>query len=410
MATSHTLTLLSTHPHLNSHPKFPQLRPHFTLSQNPTKTLHRFHPISSFSHPIASTSFSEELPTEIPKFRWGKIDQRTMTEEQRLAVSRLPKKMTKRCKAFMRQMICYDSGKGRLGDVVSAWDQIMKPRRAEWLVALKELGRMGHPNALEVAVHALDHQSFEPNVRDYTKIINAYTKQDRLNDAENTLQTMEKRGIACDQALLTSMIHMYKKASSFQQAEATFDKLRCLGQPLDVMSYGSMIMAYIRSGNPEKGENLLGEMDELEIRAGREIYKALLREYSMRGDTLGAQRIFKMIQLAGTRPDVKFCALLINAYVVAGQSGRARVAFDNMRSSGVEPNDKCVALLLTAYEKENELNLALNLLLELEKDGILVGAEASEILAGWFRRLGVVEEVALVLTEFAEGTQVQQSQ
>ncbi|KAJ7962226.1 Pentatricopeptide repeat-containing protein [Quillaja saponaria] len=243
--------------------------------------------------------------------------------------------MTNRCKALMRQIICFSSQKGNLSELLGAWVRIMKPCRADWLSVLKELKTMDHPLYLEVAKLALLEESFETNIRDYTKIIHSYGKQNRLKDAENTLSDMKRSGFICDQVTLTAMVDMYSKAGHLEQAKEYFDEIKLLGQPFAAIS-----------------------------------------------------------------PDDKICGLLINAYGKAGQSQKARVAFENMRRAGIEPSDKCIALTLAAYEKESKLNKALKFLIDLEKDGIMVGKEASEILSKWFRRLGVVEEVELVLREY----------
>jgi pentatricopeptide repeat protein len=196
---------------------------------------------------------------------------------------------------------------------------------------------------------------------------------------------------------------MYSKGGNLTLAEETFEELKLLGQPLDRRSYGSMIMAYIRAGMPEKGEMILREMDAQEIRAGSEVYKALLRAYSIIGDADGAQRVFDAIQLAGIPPDDRTCAVLLNAYGMAGQSQNAYATFENMWRAGIEPTDRCVALVLAAYEKENKLNQALDFLIGLEREKLIIGKEASEVLAEWFGRLGVVKEVELVLREYAAG-------
>ncbi|MBA0736987.1 hypothetical protein Gogos_010470 [Gossypium gossypioides] len=334
------------------------------------------------------------------RFKWVEIGP-GITEEQRQAIDKLPFKMTKRCKALMKQIICFNPEKGSLEDLLGAWVNVMKPRRADWLVVLKELKVMEHPLYFQVAEIALLEETFEANIRDYTKIIHGYGKQNRIREAENILDAMKRRGFICDQVTLTTMVHMYSKAGNLKLAEDTFEEIKLLGQQLDKRSYGAMIMAYIRAEMPEQGEGLLKEMDNLEIYAGSEVYKALLRAYSTNGDTDGAQRVFGAIQLAGISPDAKLCGLLINAYQVAGQSEEARVAFENMRRAGLEPSDKCVALVLAAYEKQNKLNKALEFLMDLERDGIVVGKEASSILAQWFKKLGVVEQVEQVLREFA---------
>ncbi|XWS32311.1 hypothetical protein CRYUN_Cryun23aG0148800 [Craigia yunnanensis] len=341
-----------------------------------------------------------ETNEEKRRFKWVEIGP-DITEEQKHAIAKLPFKMTNRCKALMKQIICFCPEKGSLADLLAAWVKVMKPRRADWLAVLKELKIMEHPLYFEVAEVALLEESFEANIRDYTKIIHGYGKQNRLQEAESILVAMKRRGFICDQVTLTTMVHMYSKAGNLKLAEDTFEEIKLLGQQLDKRSYGSMIMAYIRAGIPEQGEVLLREMDSQEIYAGSEVYKALLRAYSMLGNTKGAQRVFDAIQLAGISPDARLCGLLINAYQVTGQSEKAHIAFENMRRAGLEPSDKCIALVLAAYEKQNKLNKALNFLMDLERDGIVVGKEASGILAQWFKKLGVVEQVELVLREFA---------
>ncbi|PRQ57655.1 putative tetratricopeptide-like helical domain-containing protein [Rosa chinensis] len=295
-----------------------------------------------------------------PRFKWGVIGP-DITEAQQEAIDELPPKMSKRCQALMKQIICFSPEKGSLCEVLDAWVSIMKPCRADWLAVLKELRIKDHPLYLQVAEIAVLDESFEANVRDYTKIIHGYGKQNRIEDAENTLSNMKSRGFVCDQVTLTAMIDMYSKAGHLKLAEDTFEEIKLLGQQLDKRSYGSMIMAYIRAGMPDQGENLLIEMDAQEIYAGSEVYKALLRAYSMIGDTEGAQRVFNAVQLAGISPDAKICGLLINAYGTSGQSQKARAAFENMRKAGLKPSDKCIALMLAAYEKENKLQMALKI-------------------------------------------------
>ncbi|KAK6116447.1 hypothetical protein DH2020_049909 [Rehmannia glutinosa] len=338
--------------------------------------------------------------TENPKRKWVKKNP-NLTEEQKQAISQLPSKMTNRCKALMKQIICFSTENGSVDSMLAAWVKSTKPRRADWLSVLKELEMLNHPLYFEVFEHAFTQESFEANIRDYTKIIHGYAKQNMLREAEHALTAMKNRGFICDQVTLTALVHMYSKAGNLKMAEDSFEEMRLLGVPLDKRSYGSMIMAYIRAEMFDSGEQLLREMEAQEIYAGKEVYKALLRAYSMVGDSRGAQRVFDAIQLAGVVPDARVCGLLINAYVASGKNREACVAFENMRKCGIEPNDKCVALVLAAYEKENILKEALNLLIELETNGFVLGKESSGLLVKWFQKIGVVDEVEVVLRDFA---------
>ncbi|CAN4125811.1 unnamed protein product [Withania somnifera] len=364
-----------------------------------------FKPLLALSNNVAGYhqgNSVENQGNDIPKYKWVKIGiSDSITEEQKKAILKLPPKMINRCKALMQQIICYSSEKGSVLLLLEAWVKSMKPERADWLVILKELDRLNHPMYFEVAELCLLEESFEANVRDYTKIIHGYAKQKRLKEAESVLLSMKSRGFTCDQVTLTALVHMYSKAGNLKLAEDTFEEMKLLGVPLDKRSFGSMIMAYVRAGKLGQGEALLKEMEEQETYAGREVYKALLRAYSMIGDSKGAQRVFDALQLAGVIPDATICGLLMNAYIMAGQLSEACIAFQNMRRVGIEPNDKCITLLLTAYETENNLSKALDVLMDLERDGFVLGREASELLARWFKRLGVVGEVELVLRDYS---------
>ncbi|OWM64954.1 pentatricopeptide repeat-containing protein At1g01970 [Punica granatum] len=380
---------------------FPAITPRTSSSLRPITRFPTKVPSCRASLALSDAEGAEKvtLSEGRPKFKWVEAGRRA-TEAQKEAIAKLPWKMTKRCKALMRQIICF-SGEGELADLLGAWVRIMKPKRADWLAVLKELKLSNHPLYLEVAELALPEKSFEANVRDYTKLIHSYGKQNQLTDAEKTLFTLKERGFTCDQVALTALLDMYSKAGDFSKAKETFEEIKLLDEPPDKRSYGAMIMACIRAGKLEEGEALLQEMSDQEITAGSEVYKALLRAYSVMGHAKGAQRAFDAIQLAGIVPDSRICGLLINAYSIAGLSERAHSAFENMRRVGIKPNDKCVALVVGAYEKEGKLSSALKFLMCLERDGISLGREASERLAAWFRRLGVVQEVELVLREFA---------
>nr|TKV92562.1 hypothetical protein SEVIR_9G169600v2 [Setaria viridis] len=166
-----------------------------------------------------------------------------------------------------------------------------------------------------------------------------------------------------------------------------------------------MIMAYIRADMLDKAEELIKEMEDQQIFAGKEVYRALLRAFSYKGDSDGAHRIFDAIQFARIVPATK----LVNAYCLSNRMAEAVCVIRNMRSAGVTPCDKCIALVLGAYEKVDMLETALGFLTELEENGIAIGQEPSQLLAVWFRRLGVVHEVEQVLKEISEDMKTKQT-
>ncbi|KAH0454468.1 hypothetical protein IEQ34_016392 [Dendrobium chrysotoxum] len=332
------------------------------------------------------------------KLKWHDVGPE-LTEAQKHEISQLSPTMTNRCKAIMRRLICF-SEEENLFLLLASWVKAMRPKRCDWLSVLKEVKRVDVSLFLEVMEYALVEESFEANVRDYTKLIDAHAKYGRLLDAQKSFQSMKTRGFLCDQVTLTVLINMYSKAGDLCHAEEAFEDIRLLKSPMDKRAYGSMIMAYIRAKKLKLAETLLKDMEAEQVFAGREVYKAILRAFSLAGDAEGAQRVFNSVQFAGIVPDSRICALLVNAYCMAGKIEGARSTIENMRVAGLKPNDKCIALMLEAYRNKNMLDRALDFLMELERDGVAVEQEASKVLAQWLQGLGVINEVEVALREF----------
>lgn len=97
---------------------------------------------------VVETAMAEDTEGK-PRFKWGVIGPE-ITEAQQEAIDHLPPKMSKRCQALMKQIICFSAEKGSLCEVLDAWVNIMKPSRADWLAVLKELKIKDHPLYLQV--------------------------------------------------------------------------------------------------------------------------------------------------------------------------------------------------------------------------------------------------------------------
>ncbi|KAK3127941.1 hypothetical protein QOZ80_7AG0580450 [Eleusine coracana subsp. coracana] len=353
---------------------------------------------------VLSTEIEQAAGDEAPRFRWNAFGS-DLSESQKQAIRGLSPKLPNRCKALMTRVVCLSPGDENLDALLAFWVKAMKPKRADWLLVLKELKAMDSLLLTEVLEYALLQDSFEANVRDYTKLIHIYSKQKLLQKAEDAFHAMKSRGFPCDQVMLTALMDMYSKAGDLTRAKEIFQEIILLGLPLDKRAYGSMVMAYIRADMLDKAEELIKEMEDQQIFAGTEVYKALLRAYSYKGDSDGAQRVFDAIQFAGIVPDTKLGALLVNAYCLSSQIDEAICVIRNMMTVGLKPCDKSIALVLGACEKVNMLERALAFLTDLEENGVTIGQEPSQLLAAWFRKLGVVHEVEQALKDLLEDMQ-----
>lgn len=87
----------------------------------------------------------------------------------------------------------------------------------------------------------LSEESFQTNVRDYSKLIDAHAKENCLEDAERILKKMNENGIVPDIVTSTVLVHMYSKAGNLDRAKEAFESLRSHGFQPDKKVYNSMI-------------------------------------------------------------------------------------------------------------------------------------------------------------------------
>ncbi|XP_050213956.1 pentatricopeptide repeat-containing protein At5g39710 [Mercurialis annua] len=287
--------------------------------------------------------------------------------------------------------------------LLAEWVELLQPNRIDWMTLLDRLEKQSSQLYLKVAESLLSEKSFQPNVRDYSILIDAYAKENRLEDAERILKKMIENGIVPDILTCTVLLHMYSKAGNFDRAKEAFESLRSHGFQPDMKVYSSMIMACVNAGHPRLGESLVREMEARGIKPTEEIYMALLRSFSKHGDISSCNQIVNAIQMAGFQRGLESYTLLIEAHAKSGDTDDARMIFDDIiKIRNLRPDDRCTAAMIAAYERENLLEMAVDLLLQLEKDGYQPGLATYTILVDWLGKLQLVDEAEEVLGKIAE--------
>ncbi|XP_030446832.2 pentatricopeptide repeat-containing protein At2g32630 isoform X2 [Syzygium oleosum] len=289
--------------------------------------------------------------------------------------------------------------------LLAEWVELMQPNRVDWTALLDRLKEQNPRMYLKVAEHLLNEESFQANVRDYSKLIDAYAKDTSLEDAERILEKMYENGIPLDILTATILVQMHCKAGKLDRAQEAFESLTKQGFRPDVKVYNSMIMAYANAGKPEMGEHLIREMEARDMKPSEEIYMALLRSFAQDDNGKvavdGANRITTTMQFAGFQPSLESCTLLVEAYGQAKDPDTARSNFDYMIKLGHKPDDRCTASMIAAYMKKNYLDKALTLLLQLEKDGFEPGVHTYAVLVDWLGKLQLIDEAEQVLDKIA---------
>ncbi|KAK4384572.1 protein NUCLEAR FUSION defective, mitochondrial, partial [Sesamum angolense] len=266
-----------------------------------------------------------------------------------------PKPISGRCKLVTDKILSLQEANDP-APLLGEWIGLLQPSRVDWIAFLDRLKEQNSHIYFKIAELVLGEESFHANVRDYSKLIDALAKENRLEDAERILTKMNENGILPDVITLTIVVHMYCKSGNLDRAKEAFESLRAHGFQPDMKV----------------------------------------------GDVNGADRISTTMQFAGFQPSQESCALMVEACERAGNLDQARHNFDQMMKLGHKPDDRCTASMIAAYEKKNLLDKALNLLLELEKDGIEPGVATYTVLVDWFCKLELFDEVEQILNKIAE--------
>lgn len=286
--------------------------------------------------------------------------------------------------------------------LIAEWIELLQPSRVDWIALLDRLKEKNGQLYLKVAELLLDEESFQTNIRDYSQLIDAHAKHNKLDDAERIINKMNEKGIVPDILTKTTMVHMYSKAGNLNLAKEAFESLRSQGFQPDPKVYNSMILAYVNAGDRKSGEALMRDLEAKNFKPSEDTYLALLKSFAQHADPTGASRIATRMEFAGYQPSLESCTCLVEAHSRRGYDDQARKHFDDIIKLGYKPDDKCIARMIAAYSNKNLLDKGLHLLLQLEKDGIEHSVATYTVLVDWLGRLQLVDEVEDLLGKFTE--------
>ncbi|KAG5592049.1 hypothetical protein H5410_042563 [Solanum commersonii] len=230
--------------------------------------------------------------------KWSQVADK-IHEAEKIIWPQEPKRIDGKCK-IITDKILSSQEKDYSFTLIAEWVQLLQPSRVDWINLLDRLKKQNASLYLKVfrdfsslsvfelllpfnfemiAVNVLGEESFKTNIRDYSKLIDAHARDNRLEDAKRIIKKMSKHEIVLDILTSTTMVHIYSKAGDLDRANAAFESLRTQGFLPDMGVYNSMILAYVNAGDPKKGESLMREMEARDIKPSKEIFMALLRSF-----------------------------------------------------------------------------------------------------------------------------------
>ncbi|KAK1435422.1 hypothetical protein QVD17_01185 [Tagetes erecta] len=336
---------------------------------------------------------------DLSKPKWAEVAEQI--HEAGESVWPEPKQISGKCKIVTEKIVSLKADDDP-SPLIAEWVELLQPSRVDWVALLDRLKEQNDQIYFKVAEHVLDEESYQPNVTDYSQLVQAHANHNKISEAERIIKKMDEKGIIPDILTKTTMVHMYSKAGNLKLAIEAFNNLKSQGFRPDAKVYKSMIMAYANAGDPVTGESFMREMDLKNIKRSQDLFLALIRSFALKSDPIGADRVSTYMGLAGYQPSLESNTYLIEAYSRRGNADDARKHFDEIIKLGYKPDDKCIALVTAAYAEKNLLDKGLELLLQLEKDGIEHGLATYSVLIDWLGKLQLIDEAEDLLEKFTE--------
>ncbi|CAN6252286.1 unnamed protein product [Urochloa humidicola] len=321
--------------------------------------------------------------------KWAEVAERTAEAEAHF-VPQEAKPVEGKAKKAEERLLSIDPRRGDPVPPMEEWKEEHRPKRVDWMALLERVKARNVELYLKVAEILLAEESFEANIRDYSKLIDLHAKANHVEGAEIILGKMKEKGVAPDILTSITFVHMYSKAGNLDRAKEAFEFIRSEGFKPDLKLISSMIKCYISHGEPGEADNLLKSMKD--IKPTREMYTDVIRAYAQQGKVDAAQNVHRAMHMAGIESTPELFTMSIEAYGRIGDPEKACALFQHMRRSGHEPDDSSIAGVVAAYMKKNQLDQALLWLLSLEKDGLKPGVKTNLVLLDWLSMLQLVLE------------------
>ncbi|TVU29286.1 hypothetical protein EJB05_20846, partial [Eragrostis curvula] len=323
--------------------------------------------------------------------KWAEVAERTAEAEAHFVPAEA-KAVEGKAKKAEGMLLSVDPRKGDPVPAMEEWKEELRPKRVDWLALLERVKTRNVELYLKVAEALLAEESFDANIRDYSKLIDLHAKANHVDSAERILAKMKEKGIVPDILTFITLVHMYSKAGNLEKAKEAFEFIRKEGFKPDLKLFGSMINCYINHGEPVQAETLIKSMSNMSIKPTREMYTDVMRAFAQRGMSDAAHRIYSTMTFAGIQPTPELVTLRIESYGRTGDFENACSVFEQMRKSGHEPDDSSISAVMAAYMKKNQFDRALDWLLKLEKEGIKPGLKTNLVLLDWLSMLQLVLE------------------
>ncbi|XP_021750024.1 pentatricopeptide repeat-containing protein At4g30825, chloroplastic-like [Chenopodium quinoa] len=221
--------------------------------------------------------------------------------------------------------------------------------------------RSGLHTKAEEVIDLLFKDEVVMNLENWLVMLNAYSQQGKLKEAEGVLVSMGEVGCAPSIIAYNSLITGYGKITNMDAAEQMFQNLQNVGLEPDETTYRSMIEGWARSGNNEKTKWYYKRLKDLGFTPTSSNLYSLINLQAKHKDDDGAFIILDDMVKLGCQPS-SILGSLIQAYEKSERFDRLPQILRGSLYDHVLHNQTACSILAMAYVKHSLVDDAIKLL------------------------------------------------
>lgn len=126
-------------------------------------------------------------------------------------------------------------------------------------------------------MHRIKETKFMPNLYLYNSIISGLCWANRIEDAYNQFELMQKEGICPNEVTFTILIEAHSRAGQINQAIELFNLMNADGYKLDKVAYNTLLRGLCKAGKELHALSLVFAMRKRGLFPNKASYETLLR-------------------------------------------------------------------------------------------------------------------------------------
>ncbi|KAM0036772.1 putative tetratricopeptide-like helical domain superfamily [Helianthus debilis subsp. tardiflorus] len=264
---------------------------------------------------------------------------------------------------FGMVMSLYQKG-GNLDEAEFAFSQMRRFRivcHSAYSAMITLYTRLGLYEKSEKIVEFLKNDKVILNQENWLVLVNSYSQQGKLDEAENVLASMHAAGFSPHIVAYNTLITGYGKISNMKDAERVFQNLVSAGLKPDESTYRTMIEGWGRVHNFKEAEWYYNKMNKLDFKPNSSNLYTMINLQAKHGDEAGAMRIIEDMITIGCQFSA-ILSIVLQAYEKAEWFDKVPYVIKGLLYDHVLNNQTSCSILVMAYVKHGLVDDAIEVL------------------------------------------------